>query len=150
MPSKIDFYILEAANERQSFHFACELIEKIYEDQKYIYIHASTQQKAEQIDTLLWTFRDISFLPHQLYSKHRNDLSPIQIGWEDEKPAHSDTVMNLSKIIPPSYKQCDHLIEIVFSDPTVQQLARERYKKYRLEGYEINTHKLKATDHDNH
>jgi DNA polymerase-3 subunit chi len=54
--------------------------------------------------------------------------------------------MNLSRDIPAFYSQFKHVIEIVFPDPVVQQLARTRYKQYRDQGHEINTIKVKANE----
>jgi len=49
--------------------------------------------------------------------------------------------VNLSKKIPP-YEQFDHVIEIIFSDIIVQQLARERYRFYRDHNCIINVQKI--------
>jgi len=34
----------------------------------------------------------------------------------------------------------------VFCHPTMQQLARERYKQYRDQGRDITTYKIKSSD----
>jgi DNA polymerase III subunit chi len=122
------------------------LIEKTYLDQQKIYIQVNSQKAAERLDTLLWTYRDISFLPHKLY--HPEDKNPpaIQIGF-GAAPLEKETVfINLCKQMPEGYHQFKCIIEIVFAEPTVQQLARERYKQYRDQGYEIGTHKIKLGD----
>lgn len=155
---QIDFYILDDTSSQKSLFFACGLIEKLHQKQRRIYIHAQSRHEAERIDALLWTYRDDSFLPHNLY--HPSDDFPpsIQIGFDDtaSESSHevsrcasndtenSDVLLNLSHELPPFYKHFQQVIEIVFSDPLTQQLARERYKHYREQGYEITTHKLKA------
>ena len=172
MPSSIEFYILENANERQAMLFVCDLVEKLYEanesalrDACYARssepvlslskertdsskllqktsIHVVSLEKAELLDSLLWTFRDISFLPHQIHSASEN-TSEIEIGF-GEFSFIDDVLINISDQMPPINKQYKRIIEIVFSDPLMQQLARERYKQYRQNGYELITHKLKA------
>ena len=140
----IDFYILEQATKPSSLRFACQLIEKAYQNQQQIYIHTASKDEASQLDTLLWTYRDDSFLPHHLYVPN-DDLPPaIQIGYEEAPAHHQDTCFNLSQEVPVFYKQFNRVIEIVFSDPHVQQLARERYRYYRDQGNEMNTHKIKT------
>lgn len=143
---KIDFHILEKASMQKSLYFACQLIEKAYTDQRQVYIHTNSREEAERLDALLWTYRDDSFIPHHLYSHTDDCPPPIQIGFGDssvEKAVDSqDVLVNLSREIPPFYKQFKHIIEIVFSDSDMQQLARERYRQYRDQGYEINTNKL--------
>jgi DNA polymerase-3 subunit chi len=135
---KIDFHILQTTSSQQAWLFTCQLIEKNYTAQQRIYIHTSSKEDAERFDALLWTYKDDSFIPHQLHDP--NSLTPVQIGYSPNVPAYP-LLINLSKEPPPSYQSSQHLIEIVFSDPTVQQLARERYKQYRDQGYEITTHK---------
>src|SRR3990167_10096986 len=133
----ISFYILTEANSQQSWLFACKLIEKFYAEQKNIYVHANTNADAEHLDTLLWTYKDTSFLPHKLYEKADLNPPPIQIGFQSELAPHKDLLINLSNALPTSYAQFNHVIEIVFSEPVVQQLARERFKQYRDQGCEI-------------
>jgi len=146
---KIDFYVLDTTNRQKSHFFACRLLEKLYtEQQKTIFIQTNAREDADRFDALLWTYRDDGFLPHNLATASEDNNAPIQIGF-GEAPAKAYAILlNLSNIIPPFYTQFEHVIEIVFSDPLVQQLARERYKQYRDQGYEINTIKLKADEHD--
>jgi len=144
--AQIDFYILETvAHERQSYYFACQLVEKLHTEQKRIYLYMNSRHQAERIDALLWTYRDHAFLPHNLYDTADDYPPPIQIGFEDTVPSqHGEILINFAQQIPAFYKQFKHIIEIVFNDPHVQQLARDRYKQYRHQQHEINTHKIKA------
>jgi DNA polymerase-3 subunit chi len=142
----IDFYVIEQASSEQSLLFACKLIEKAYTDKQVIYIHTESIEAAEYMDDLLWSFRDDSFLPHTLVDTKHNDLPPILIGYEQAPETHQSVLVNLAKQVPEFYNQYQRIIEIVFSDPDVQQLARERYKHYRDQGHDIHTHKLKAND----
>lgn len=140
---KVDFYILDETNEEKGLRFACQQTEEAYHHQKQIYLHVNSYETAERLDQLLWTFRDDSFLPHQILSVNSSNI-PIQIGYQNEAiPPLQDIFINLSNTIPPFYRQFNHLIEVVFSDPTVQQLARERYRQYREQSFELNTYKLK-------
>lgn len=141
---KIDFYILDNATAQKSLHFACGLIEKAYLNQDRVYIHTNSKEEAERLDLLLWTFKDDSFLPHNLYRHDDQSPPPIQIGYENAPKEHTHLLLNLSQQFPDFYPQFNQVIEIVFSDATVQQLARERFKQYREQGHEINTHKLKV------
>ncbi|OGT38506.1 MAG: hypothetical protein A3F12_04165, partial [Gammaproteobacteria bacterium RIFCSPHIGHO2_12_FULL_38_14] len=115
MPSSIEFYILENANERQAMLFVCDLVEKLYEAAEKTYLHVVSLEKAELLDSLLWTFRDISFLPHQIHSASEN-TSEIEIGF-GEFSFIDDVLINISDQMPPINKQYKRIIEIVFSDP---------------------------------
>lgn len=141
---KVDFYILEAASGQKSLFFACQLIEKLYAEQKQVFVHTNSREEAERFNTLLWTYRDDSFVPHQVYQEENDTPAPIQIGIGGGPIKPVDVLVNLNQQIPAFYQQFSHVIEIVFSDPHVQQLARERYKQYRDQGCDMNTIKLKA------
>ena len=140
---KIDFYVLEQTDYQQALLLACNVVEDAHNNQQSVYIHASSLEEANKIDELLWSFRDDSFLPHNLYDAADACPPPIQIG-HDATPPHQAVLVNLSKEVPKFYQQFQQVIEIVFSEPSVQQLARERYKHYRESGYDITTHKIKA------
>ena len=143
---KIDFYILEAASGQKSLHFACQLLEQAYADKQRVYVNASSREEAERLDALLWTYRDDSFIPHNLYHPVEDHPPPIQIGHDTAPDNHNGVLINLSREVPAFYSRFNHLIEIVLSDPVVQQLARTRYKQYRDQGHEIKTIKVKANE----
>jgi len=143
---KIDFYVLETASEQKSLHFVCQLIEKVYAEQQHIYVNMGSRHKAERLDALLWIYRDDSFLPHNLYHSTHNYPSPIQIGFNETPNQHQAVLLNLCQDVPSFYQQFQHVIEIVFLDPLMQQLARARYKQYRDDRCEINTIKQKANE----
>lgn len=145
MPA-IDFYILEEASNLKSQHFACRLLEDLHQHNEKIYIHTSTRDEAERLDTLLWTFKEDSFLPHNLYDPADEFPPAIQIGCKDAPKDHQHILLNLDRSVPSFYTQFQRVIEIVFSDPNVQQLARDRFKYYRDNGCNITTHKIKAND----
>jgi DNA polymerase-3 subunit chi len=135
---KIDFHILENANQQQAWLYTCKLIEQAYTDKQAVYIYTNNVQESEKLDKLLWTYSDNAFIPH-LLADEKNDVSPVQIGHGAPPSGTQNLLINLSAQVPAFYKEFDHAIEIVFSDPSVQQLARERYKKYRENGDELNT-----------
>lgn len=141
---KVDFYVLEVNSRQQAWLFVCQLLEKMYAEQKRVYVHTRSAEEAERFDNLLWTFKEDSFIPHQLYTQENPQPAPIQIGQGQTPCEHVECMLNLCPEIPPFYQQFQHIIEIVFSDVHMQQLARERYKHYRDQGCEINTHKLTA------
>lgn len=142
--SKVDFYILDADSGQKSLLFACQLIEKFHQEQQRIFIYTATKDEAERLDALLWTYSDNSFIPHAIYNQQDDCAPSIQIGYSDAPEAHNGILINLSRSIPIFYSQFKHVIEIIFSDPQVQQLGRERYKQYRDQGCELNTLKQKV------
>jgi DNA polymerase III subunit chi len=143
---KIDFYILPESGAAAELQFACRLIEKAYKQKHRVYIHTETKVMAHQLDEMLWTFRDDSFLPHHLYGEGPDPAPPIQIGFDAVPEKHRDILINLSNQTPSFYAQFQRLLEIVAHDSTAQEAARERYRQYRAQHYEITTHKLQTTE----
>ncbi len=144
--TRIDFYILANQKAEAAEHTACRLAEKAYGLKHSIYIHASSRQQAMQLDKLLWTFRDGSFVPHQLHNSDANADSPIIIGHQTcsdaELAAHHQLLINLDQTVPPFFSRFERVAEIVSGDETQRTQARERFKFYRERGYELQTHEL--------
>jgi len=137
---KIDFYIL--SNDSEQLHFVCRLIEKDYKKQHRIFIHTDTIQMAHQVDELLWTYRDDSFLPHNLYGEGPTPAPPIQIGCNTVPQHHHDILINLSLEVPAFYQQFNRILEIVPHTIDHKNQARAHYKFYRNAGLTIETHSL--------
>jgi len=149
--AKITFYVLEESNAQQAHFYACRLIERLHSQHPSVYIQAASKEAAERFDTLLWTYRDDSFLPHMVYSLTGENAAPILIGYPglNYQASNETLLINLSNefiSIDSLMRNYQNAIEIVFSDPVVQQFARERFKQYRQQGHELNTYKIKATE----
>jgi DNA polymerase-3 subunit chi len=142
---KVDFYLIPAVAEKERLAFACRLVEKAYQQQHRVYIHAGTQANAHQMDEILWTYREDSFLPHNLYGEGPDTAPPIQIGFNAVPEKHRDILINLDNTVPGFYTQFIRVFELVLNEPADQAAARERYKAYRAQGCEITTHKLQST-----
>lgn len=140
MPQQaIDFYVLNHGGQQQSWLLACQLLEKAYLADETCLVLMNNLTEAQRFDDLLWTFREDSFVPHQIGPA---DCS-VQIVTEISNEVAVDLIINLSLTLPnPAAPAKLRLVEIVFPDPNVQQLARERFRHYREKMYNINTIKL--------
>ena len=140
MPQQaVDFYVLNQGNRQQSWLLACQLLEKAYLAGETCLVLMNNLDEAKQFDDFLWTFREDSFVPHQVGEAD----TAVQITTEIEADQSVDLIINLSLNLPnPAAPAKQRLVEIVFPDPNVQQLARERFRQYREKMYNINTIKL--------
>lgn len=132
MVPKVDFYILDAANEQQALLFVCQLLEKAYMNNERASVHLPSPEKTQQLDALLWTFKDISFIPHTV------NETVIEIG-----QGKQEILFNLTPEIPTEFRDFLTIVEVVYPDAHIQQLARTRFRNYREQGCELNTHKIK-------
>jgi DNA polymerase III subunit chi len=144
--SRVDFYILPegAGTER----FACSIAKKAWTSGHRVHIHTQSEETAKNMDDLLWTFRDISFVPHELYNGTDDENTPVTIGFGKSFPAQSQVVINLDLDIPEFVSNFDRIVEIVGGDETNKQYARQRYKKYKGGDFETHDHKIDSVqDH---
>ena len=144
--SRVDFYILPdgAGTDR----FACTIAKKAWATGNRVHIHTQSEEKAKSIDDLLWTFRDISFIPHELYDGTVSEETPVTIGFGNDYPEKSHVIINLDNGIPDFVSNFDRIVEIVGGDETNKQHARQRYKQYKSGDFDTHDHKIdKLQDH---
>ncbi len=138
---RVDFYILPEAGTRE--RFTCEIAGKIYRQQLGLHIHTCSREEARILDDFLWTYKDISFLPHCLIDDV-DDTSSITIGWEGTAENSREVLINLSTHVPGFVTSFDRVVEIVPPDDPGKQQARDRYRQYQEAGYELHKHDLNS------
>ncbi len=142
MMTRVDFYIL--SDRQPPDRFACQLAGKVRRQNLQIYIHTDSRETANKLDELLWTHKDISFLPHALADTACSDDSPITIGWQGSEPGRQDVLINLSTNVPDFANKFARIIEIVTAQEPLRSQARKRYQQYRDNGFDLHSHKLES------
>ncbi|VAW78447.1 DNA polymerase III chi subunit [hydrothermal vent metagenome] len=158
----IDFYILTSNKAPRHNLFACKLTEKIYKSGHSLFINTRNLKQSEQLDTMLWTFRETSFVPHSLVQSNPIDTktdsdctndkdgnnnikeNPIQIAFAthpNEQHTHG-VLLNLADQVPSFFSSFPRVAEIVSQTGDQKNNARNRFKYYRDRGYKINTHNI--------
>lgn len=140
--TRVDFYIL--SDSQSADRFACQLAGKVRRQNLQIYIHTDSRETANNLDELLWTHKDISFLPHALANTACSDDSPITIGWQGSEPGRQDVLINLSTNVPDFVNKFARIIEIVAAQEPLRSQARKRYQQYRDNGFDLHSHKLES------
>lgn len=141
--ARIDFYLLSQAGHKSRQAFACRLAEKAYRLENTVHIHAGSREDAQRMDELLWTFRDGSFVPHNVVSAtDEGRPSPVTIGSGDEPIEPRDLLINLGDEIPAFAKAFPRIAELVTSDEDCKQLSRKRFTEYRDQGHTLETHNV--------
>ena len=138
--SRVDFYIL--SDNTNIDRFACNIAAKAWSQGNKVYIHTQSQQSSDTIDSLLWTFRDISFIPHEHYLGDSTEESSVLIGHDSDFPDSYDVIINLNTEIPYFADQFSRIVEIVGGDESTKSMARQRYKQYKSGEYEMHDHKI--------
>ncbi len=141
--SKVDFYVIDGFGTETRYRFACRLAEKAYRLNHTVHIHVADPQTLQQMDDLLWTFRDGSFVPHEvLESPLSNIPAPITIGCNIAPSRDCDLLINLSEQIPDIADSFPRVAEIVTADEDAKASSRKRFVDYRDRGHTLDTHKL--------
>jgi DNA polymerase-3 subunit chi len=141
--ARVDFYLLATAGESSRRLFACRLAEKAYRLQHTVHILAVDRHHAEQLDELLWTFRDGSFVPHEIVGTRSDaEIAPVTIGVGAAEVRPGDLLINLTDEVPQRMNSFPRIAEIVTSDEDCRQKSRKRFADYRSRGNALQTHEL--------
>ena len=143
---QVDFYILKAAAAREWLRTACRVAEKAWHKGHRVFIHTDSRATARDIDDMLWTYRQDSFVPHALYGDRLNaapeSLEPVLVGDGSAEPADIDVLINLTDSVPPFAHACARVAEIVGGGESARSAGRTRYRDYRDRGIAIQQHDL--------
>jgi DNA polymerase-3 subunit chi len=141
--AKVDFYILRGTGELERQQFACRLAEKAYRLDNRVHIHAMNHESAQKLDDLLWTFRDGSFVPHEILGSSPGEpVSPVTIGCNEIPAGNCDLLINLSDTVPDAASSFPRVAEVVSSDEECKAQSRQRFVDYRDQGHTLDTHNL--------
>lgn len=95
------------------------------------------------IDDLLWTWKQGSFIPHEIHTDQSPPDCPIVISHNtDLKTDMQDVLINMANEIPLFFSQFDRVTEIVDQDEENRQSARKRYRFYQDRGYPLESHEI--------
>jgi DNA polymerase III subunit chi len=141
---RVDFYVLSEDVPDARLRWACRLAEQAAEQGSRVYLQTGGHAEAQRLDDLLWTFKDGSFLPHEIFAggppAHARVM--VLLGEAAPPPSHRQLVVNLTEAIPTELEQYERVAEIVDIDPERKRAARERYKQYRERGCTLESHNV--------
>lgn len=140
--TRIDFYILDDNAHGDRYHLSCRIAEKAWGEGHRVLIHTSSVQEARHLDSLLWTYRDGSFIPHGLLGEADPEANPILIGHGTDAGGEEDVLINLAPGIPEFFSNFDRVIEPVDHDAEVRDASRQRYRFYRDRGYPLKDQRI--------
>jgi DNA polymerase-3 subunit chi len=140
---RIDFYVLEHAGADARLRLACRLAEKALQHRHRVHALTTDEAAAQGLDDLLWTFRAESFVPHAFDTDPAAAEVPVTIGWDPGgTAAAADLLINLTPVVPPGFDTYQRVIEIVDASEDCRRDGRERFRFYRENGLEPQTHRV--------
>jgi len=140
--ARVDFYILENADAQARLKLACRLAEKAWLQSQKVLLLTPGSADAQALDEMLWTFRDRSFVPHEIYSPDRPPRASVLISDSAQIPAEVDVLINLRDEVPEGFERFSRIVEPVDGDPARRQSGRDRYRFYRERGLAPDSHQV--------
>lgn len=145
--TRVSFYVLTGPEPGSRLGYACRLVEKAYKLQHRIHAHAADGSMARSLDELLWTFRQGSFVPHEMLAPGGgHPLAPVTIGAAGDagqaEPPAADLLINLATEVPAFYQRFPRIAEVIDGSPAGREAGRARHRFYREQGLEPETHEV--------
>ena len=142
--TEVDFYLLEDDSARSRAQFACRLADKVYRLGNRVFIHTESADQTRQLDDLLWTFQQNSFVPHGIYQDGQDNPPPVQLAHDAEPDAGNQVLINMAADVPVFFSRFERVAELVNDYADVRQQSRKRYGFYKDRGYPLRTHEIKS------
>jgi len=139
---RIDFYVLPDHRDKGRALLACRLADKAYSLGHTVYILTASDAQAAELDDLLWTFRQDSFIPHERYPLIGPEGSPVLVGVASPAEVIAQVLINFTDTLPEGFERYERVVELVDQTPDVLAKSRERFRQYRERGSTPETHKL--------
>ena len=139
---QIDFYVSKESSQQFALRTACRIAEKAFKAGLKVHIWTGNESDTQSLDSLLWTFRDRSFIPHEVYSDSTAS-SPVTIG-SQFGPSEAEMLINISSQFPENIEQFQRIAEIIDNREESIHAGRERYRFYREQGHEPQHHEVSS------
>jgi DNA polymerase-3 subunit chi len=138
---RIDFHF----NVEHRLQYACRVVRRARAADCRVLLFSRDADCLSRLDTALWTFSALDFVPHAAVGSPLADRTPVLLGNSlDGVPAGCAVLINLDDEVPPQLPSLggrfERLIEIVSRDDDERHRARERFRAYRDAGFEPQAH----------
>ncbi|HZY15807.1 MAG TPA: DNA polymerase III subunit chi, partial [Ramlibacter sp.] len=135
-------------NVPDKLNYACRLLRKATAAGSRVIVTGEAAL-LQTLDTQLWTFSALEFLPHCHAGAAEPQVlaaSPVVLADTARGTPHQQVLVNLGPGLPEGFESFERLIELVTTEPADRQQARARWKHYADRGYAITRHDLAARE----
>lgn len=141
---KVDFYVSKDNTPQFTLRIVCRVVEKAFSAGHRIHVRLRSIDECEKLDALLWTYRDRSFIPHEI-SNVPIEHCPVTISAGNDAKIdahHGDMLVNVMHEIPENFMQFQRIAEIIDIQDESVRAGRERYRFYRENGLNPQHHEV--------
>ena len=136
--ARADFYLISDASPDAAERFACRLAAKVYGLDHQVHVRVADADMLARMDTLLWTFTDDSFVPHDVVLEGPA-TAPVTLA-DADRPLPDGTEVCINLCADGVDAPCARIAEIVAGDDASRAAGRQRYAQYRERGLDLDTH----------
>jgi DNA polymerase-3 subunit chi len=131
--TRIDFH----SNVPDKIAYACRLTRKAYAARNRVVLLAADGAQLAALNTALWTFSDLDFLPHVLAGDALAAQTPIVLTDSDSAQLpHFDILVNLSRRMPANFARFERVFEIISKDEDDAAAGRQRFVLYKKQDFQ--------------
>jgi DNA polymerase III subunit chi len=132
--TNVKFYF----NAADKLGYACRMLRKAARSDMKVAVTAEPSLLRE-LDTLLWTFEPIEFVPHCAAGAPPAvlDATPIVLCEAARAAPHHELLVNLGASVPEGFERFERLFEVVSQEDDDRQIGRKRWQHYKSRGYEV-------------
>ena len=138
------FYIL---NEHDDINLSvCKIIKKYYNDGHKILVISDNHEIIDEINTLLWTFEQLTFIPHSTNTEF-DSTTPILLyknNFKNDSIIKKDynVILNIDMKLDSNENDHEIIIEIVGHDENKKNISREKYLYYKKNNLDVRHENL--------
>lgn len=137
---RIDFHF----NVEHRLQYACRVVRRARQAGCRVLLYTRDADRLARIDTALWTFSALDFVPHVHVASPLAARTPVLLASSLDQHSGGDVLLNLDDEVPPQMTgladRFARLIEVVSRDDDERSRARERFRAYREAGFEPQAH----------
>ena len=143
IPRRVDFYLLNRADESSRFGFACVVASKAWQQGMRVYLQVDSTETEGELDDLLWRFQAASFVPHARVGTPEATGSPVLVGCEPAPQGWREMLISLTPAVPEGAAHCERVADFIGDGEDDRLAGRERYKTWRAMGITPGTHDIR-------
>lgn len=129
--TEVLFYHLEQRSLEQVLPL---LLDKTLERGWKAAVEIGSKERAEAIDTALWTWRDDSFLPHGIEGSDTDPLQPILLTTSDANTNGANVRFFVDRAVPRAGEDYERLVFMFDGhDPEAVEEARAAWKTLKVD-----------------
>lgn len=138
------FYIIQENSPQimrvELLHYAVFLSQHFARQGAKVYINGDSKSEAESLAESFWQVEPEHFISHNLVGEGPKYGTNIEIGYQPISPSRNrQIIINLADCNSTFADRAIEVVDFVPCDENAKILARERYKKYRQAGYQLQT-----------